>query len=115
MAQAVLALAFGAAGLGKLLNTAVFAAQMGSGPALVLFIGISELAGALGVVVPAATRIKPGLTPLAALGLATIMLLALGLHVKRGELGAIPVIVPLGALALFVAWGRSRAAPITAR
>src|SRR5262245_48807483 len=39
----------------------------GTGAALVRFIGLSELAGGLGLVLPAATRIRPGLTPLAAI------------------------------------------------
>lgn len=53
---------------------------------LLRFLGISELAGALGIILPALTRIKPVLTPLAALGFTTIQLLALGFRVARGEL-----------------------------
>jgi hypothetical protein len=52
---------------------------------LVRFIGISELLGAIGVVVPQLTGIVPILTPLAAAGLAVIMLLATGLHLSKGE------------------------------
>src|SRR5215204_3826601 len=43
---------------------------------LARFIGIAEITGAIGVLLPAATRVMPGLTPLAAAGLAVIMLLA---------------------------------------
>jgi putative oxidoreductase len=82
---------------------------------LVRFIGLSELAGAVGLVIPALTRIKPGLTPLAALGLATVMLFAALFHLARGEAGSVPVNVALGGLAGLVAWGRLRKAPIPPR
>ena len=53
---------------------------------LLRFLGISELAGVLGIILPALTRIKPVLTPLAALGFTTIQVLAIGFHIARGEL-----------------------------
>lgn len=84
-------------------------------PHLVRFIGVSELAGGIGLVVPAATRIKPFLTPLAAIGLLTIMVLAALFHMSRGEFSAVPVNAALGALAALVAWGRFVKAPIAAR
>jgi putative oxidoreductase len=83
--------------------------------ALLRFIGVAELAGGLGLILPAATRIRPMLTPLAALGLATIMTLAFVFHIQRGEWDALPVNAVLGVLAAFVAWGRWRKAPIAAR
>ena len=83
--------------------------------ALVRFIGFAELAGAVGVVLPAATRVRPGLTPLAALGLLTVMVLAALFHLSRGEASVLPVHAVLGGLAAFVAWGRSARAPIAAR
>lgn len=49
---------------------------------LVKFIGVAEVSGALGVILPAATRIKPLLTPLAAAGFVVIMVLASGLHLS---------------------------------
>src|SRR5262249_36929778 len=58
---------------------------------LVRFIGVSELLGAIGLVLPAATRIKPGLTPLAAAGLVTIQLLAALFHLSRGEAAVVPI------------------------
>ena len=82
---------------------------------LVRFIGVTELLGAVGLVAPAATRIWPKLTPLAAIGLLTVMVLASATHAARGEFGVIAVNVALGAIALFVAWGRLAAAPIEAR
>jgi putative oxidoreductase len=85
------------------------------GMPLTRFIGVSELAGALGLILPALTRIRPGLTPLAGAGLALVMLLAIGYHVVHGEFQVLPMNLLLGGLAAFVAWGRSRKAPIPAR
>jgi uncharacterized membrane protein len=82
---------------------------------LVRFIGVVELAGALGLFLPAATRILPRLTPLAAVGLATMMALAVPFHLVRSETVAIVFNLVLGSLAAFVAWGRTRRAPIAAR
>ena len=82
---------------------------------LVRIIGIAELLGGLGLILPAATRIKPWLTPLAAGGLALIMILATAFHLSRGEAAAVPINVVLGGLAAFVAWGRARKSPIPGR
>lgn len=118
IAQALLAVAFGMAGMMKLTTpmeqlAAGMAWVQSSPEALVRFIGLSEVAGALGMILPAATRIKPILTPLAAVGLVTIMVLAAGVHVSYGE-APIPNVV-LGGLAAFVAWGRYKKAPIAGR
>src|SRR6185503_7036795 len=72
--------------------------------ALVRFIGTAELMGAVGVILPALTRIRPWLTPLAASGLVVVMLLASLFHVSRGEFFAVPINLTLGALGAFVAW-----------
>ena len=82
---------------------------------LVRLIGAAELSGALGVLLPAATRIQPRLTPLAAAGLSTIMALAIPFHMVRGETKEIVLNLVLGALAAFVMWGRMRRAPIVPR
>jgi hypothetical protein len=121
-AQVLLLVAFGAAGFMKL--TQSIAALAGSGLGwvndmpewLVRFIAIAELAGALGMILPAAMRILPVLTPLAAAGFAVIQILAIGLHASRGETAmTLPVNLVLLALALFVLWGRFRKAPIAPR
>jgi putative oxidoreductase len=78
--------------------------------ALSLFIGYAELAGGVGLILPAATRTAPWLTPLAALGLGTIMVLAIPFHIVRGEASVIWLHALLAGLALFVAWGRRKAA-----
>ena len=82
---------------------------------LSMFIGFAELTGGLGLILPSAMHVKPWLTPLAALGLATIMLLAGVFHVMRGEASVIAFHVVQVALLLFVAWGRWRKVPIAAR
>ena len=84
-------------------------------PALVRFIGTAELMGAIGLVLPSVTRIKPALTPLAAAGLVTVMALASVFHLTRGEFSAIAFNFVLGSAAAFVAWGRYRKAPIAPR
>lgn len=83
--------------------------------ALVRFIGVAELAGALGLLLPAATRVRPMLTPLAAVGLATMMVLAIPFHLMRGEGSAVAINLVLGSLAVLVAVGRARWAPIADR
>jgi putative oxidoreductase len=82
---------------------------------LVRFIGLAELAGALGLILPSATKIQPKLTPLAALGLAVIVLLGAILHFTRGEGALTPLNFILAAMAAFVAWGRTQKAPILAQ
>jgi uncharacterized membrane protein YphA (DoxX/SURF4 family) len=79
---------------------------------LVRFIGISEVLGGLGLILPALLRIKPILTAWAAIGLALVMLFAAGFHASRGESSAIGMNVILALLALFIAWGRFKKAPI---
>lgn len=83
--------------------------------ALVRFIGVSELLGGIGLLLPALTRIRPGLTPLAAAGLTTVMALAAIFHATRAEWSGIVVNVVLGGVAAFIAWGRTKKAPITPR
>jgi hypothetical protein len=53
--------------------------------ALVVFIGLTEVLGAAGLVLPMATGIMPWLTPLAAVGLATTVLMATGFHLRADE------------------------------
>src|SRR5213593_4311252 len=52
---------------------------------LVVFIGFAEVLGAAGLVLPMATGILPWLTPLAAVGLAIIVLMATGFHLRADE------------------------------
>ena len=83
---------------------------------LMRIIGVCELLGAIGLMLPAATRIRPELTPAAATGLTTVMALAITFHLYRGDAGG-RFVVPaaLGLLAAFVAWARFRKVPIVPR
>jgi putative oxidoreductase len=78
-------------------------------------IGACELAAAIGLILPSLTGIRPDLTPLAALGLLTIMVLAMAFHISRGEPQMIPMNMVLGGIAAFVASGRHTKAPIESR
>ncbi|SMB77892.1 DoxX family protein [Deinococcus hopiensis] len=118
--QVLLAAAFLMTGLMKLAMPLTQVAQslpwVNDVPAaLVRFIGLAEFAGALGLILPAATRIRPNLTPLAALGLVAVLVLAAAFHVSRGEAMMVPMNLILAALAGVVAWGRTRKAPIQSR
>jgi uncharacterized membrane protein len=109
--QAVLAAVFGLAGVmhstqpkEKLHPTAAWVEDFT--PTQVRLIGMVELLGALGLILPAVTGIAPILTPLAAAGLAITMLGAAVTHARRKEPSAIAVNVVLLALAAIIAWGR---------
>lgn len=79
------------------------------------FIGFAEIAGGLGLILPSPLRLSPWLTPAAALGLATIMLLAIPLHILKGEASVIWIHALIAAAAMFIAWGRWRKDPIGRR
>jgi len=115
-AQVVLALVFLFAGGMKL----VLPPEMMKGPvalpsAFIRFIGVCETLGAIGLILPSVTRIKPGLTPLAAAGLIVIMIGATTVTLIGGLVAPALVPVVVGLLAVFVANGRSRIAPIHPR
>ncbi len=76
-------------------------------------IGALEVAGALGMILPAVTRILPWLTPLAAAGFSLIQILAIGVHASLGETAmTLPMNLILLALSTFVLWGRWKKLPI---
>lgn len=71
------------------------------------FVGVSELLGAIGLIIPLVTGILPWLTVLAAIGLGLIQVLAIFKeHLPRKEYQVIPVNIILLALAVFIAFGR---------
>ncbi|HEY6726365.1 MAG TPA: DoxX family protein [Polyangiaceae bacterium] len=74
-------------------------------PALLYGTALFDLLGGLGVLLPSLTRIKPGLTVLAALGCAALQASAIVFHISRGEVANTPFNCLLLALALLVAWG----------
>jgi uncharacterized membrane protein YphA (DoxX/SURF4 family) len=75
-------------------------------PRLTRFVGVSEVLGAIGLILPLATGILAWLTPLAAICLVVVQVLAIGFHLMRKEPQILPFNVVLLALAAFVAWGR---------
>jgi putative oxidoreductase len=79
---------------------------------LVRFIGLAEVLGAIGLILPAATGIAPWLTIAAAIGLGIVMVLAVAFHVRRTELDHLAPAVVLLLLALFIAFGRWKLAVI---
>jgi hypothetical protein len=78
------------------------------------FIGVAEVLGALGLILPGLLRIRPSLTPLAAVGLVIIMIGATVVTVAGGQLAPALMPVAVGLLAVFVAFGRWRLAPLRA-
>lgn len=75
-------------------------------PPVIKLIGLAEVLGAVGLVLPAVTGIAPVLVPLAAVGVALVMVGAIITHARRGEAQMIAVNAVLLLLAVFVAWGR---------
>jgi hypothetical protein len=112
--QGLLAALFLFAGGMKLITPVEVLSVMSPFPGeFIRFIGVCEILGALGLILPYALRILPGLTVLAAAGLVVIMVgatvstLAIG-----GGLLALPTLL-LGLLAALVAYGRRPQVPRT--
>ncbi len=116
--QVLLAFVFGMAGMGKatrpkeeLQERMAFVEDFTDGQ--IKMIGILELLGAVGLILPGITGILPWLTPLAAIGLVLTMIGAVLTHLRRGnETQLIGVNIVLGALATFVAYGRFVEVPL---
>ncbi len=77
-------------------------------PAFLKFTGLVDLAGGLGLLLPALLNIKPRLTPIAAVGVVVLMVCASVFHVVRGEASSIGFNIVFGLIAAFIAWGRFR-------
>jgi len=120
-AQVLLAIAYLAAGSMKLFTPidalGTMMAYVPTMPELFIrFVGLAEILGAVGLILPAATRILPVLTPAAAVGLSIVQVGAIVLHGVRGETAtSLPVNLILLALSVFIIWGRTKKAPIAAR
>jgi len=81
-------------------------------PSLFLrFIAVCEVLGGFGLILPGLTRIRPGLTPLAALGLMIIMIGATVVTLMAGDIVLTLIPLAVGLLAGFVAYGRWRLVP----
>jgi hypothetical protein len=80
--------------------------------ALLRFIGVAEVLGAIGLILPSLLRIRPRLTPIAAGGLVIIMIGAVVITVMGGSIAGAVLPLITGVLAAWVAYGRTRLAPI---
>lgn len=116
IAQVLLALLFLFAGGVKLILPPEALTGPVQLPVLFLrFIGVCEVLGGLGLVLPGALRIRPGLTPLAAAGLVIIMIGATVITVIGGPVSSALMPLVAGLLAAFVAYGRWQLLPHRAR
>jgi putative oxidoreductase len=79
---------------------------------LVRFIGASEFFGALGLILPSLLKIKPMLTPLAAMCIIAIMSMAAIFHITRTEFSGVVFTLTLAVVATFIGWGRWKKIPI---
>jgi DoxX-like protein len=77
----------------------------------VRFLGVAEVLGAVGLILPGLLRIGTGLTPLAAAGLVLIMIGATAITLAIGDLGPALISLVVGLLAAFIAYGRWRLVP----
>ncbi len=109
--QILLAAMYGMAGIMKTFQTAKAKEQMpwakNRSDTFVRFVGTAELLGALGLFLPLLTGVLPWLTPLAAVGLTIIQLLAIFTeHLPKKEYNVSPINIVLLALSIFVVAGR---------
>jgi hypothetical protein len=119
LAQTLIFLAFAWAGMKKLATPIPELALMWPWAAdlpapFVRSLGLIDLAGGVGVLLPALTRIKPGLTMPAALGCVALQVCAMIFHISRGEIAVLPVNLVFLALLGFIFLGR-RNSPIQPR
>ena len=117
LATGVLAVAFVATGLMKLTQSkAALSTKVGwvedYSPAQIKAIGAVEILGATGLILPGVTGVAPVLVPIAALGLAVVMIGAAITHIRRGERPFLLLNLVLFALAVFLAWGRLGSYPL---
>jgi hypothetical protein len=110
--QGLLALLFLFAGGTKLvLPLEALTEQMPLPGLFVRFIGVAEVLGALGLLLPGLLRIRPGLTPLAAAGLVIIMIGATVLTLASGDVVSALIPLVVGLFLAFVVYGRWRLVP----
>ena len=112
--QVVLALFFaGASGAPKFfLTDELLAMPIVLPRAFLVFIGTAEVLGALGLILPGMTRIRPGLTPLAAAGLVLVTICAAVYQVLGNQPANAVFALVIGVVAAFVAYGRWRLVPL---
>jgi DoxX-like family len=115
--QVLLALAFAAHGWMVLFPPPEIAVQMNASMPrwFQLFLGVAEVAAAIGLTLPGITKIMPWLVSWAAAGIMIVMVSATVFHVVRGEISSAVVTLVLLAMATFVAYMRYRVLPIRSR
>jgi uncharacterized membrane protein YphA (DoxX/SURF4 family) len=115
--QVLLALAFLAHGLMFLVPSPEIAAQMNASLPrwFQIFLGVAEVLAAIGLTLPAVTRIRPALVAAAAAGVMIVTVSATILHLVRAEFGPAGTTFVLLLMATFVAYGRWRLLPIRPR
>jgi len=112
--QIVLAALFLFSGAMKFITPAAQMSKQTTLPlSFIYFIGVCEMLGGVGLILPALLRILPVLTPLAASGLVIIMLGATYVSRSMGWTAIIPFVI--GLIAAFIAYGRFRLRPIQPR
>ena len=111
--QGLLALLFlFAGGLKLVLPLAALKGPIALPGLLLRFVGVMEVLGAIGLILPGLLRIRTGLTPLAAAGLVIIMIGATSLTLAVGMVGVALFSFVVGMVAAFVAYGRWRLVPL---
>ncbi|TFW31375.1 DoxX family protein [Duganella callida] len=120
LAQVAVAIVFAASGFFKLFMPIADLAAMMTWPGdypspFVRAIGLVDLLGAAGVLLPSLTRIRPQLTVFAAGGCVLLQVLAIAFHASRREFSVLPLNFVLLPLCVLVLWGRGRRMPISAR
>ena len=115
--QVLLAVAFFAHGWMMLWPPPEIAVQMNASLPrwFSLFIGVSEVLAAIGLILPGLTRVMPWLVAWAAGGIVIVMVSATIYHVVRGEMASAATTLVLLVMATVVAWMRFRVLPIGPR
>ena len=115
--QVLLAAAFLAHGLMFLFPPASIVEQMNASLPrwFQLFLGVSEVAAAVGLTLPGITRVQPQLVPAAAMGIMLVMIGATIFHLLRAEWSSAVITLVLLLMATYVAYMRWRTVPIEAR
>lgn len=112
IAQVLLSITFIWAGSMKLLQAAEMWPWTVENPSLAKVTGVLDILAGLGLVLPSMLRILPQLTIYAAYGTIALMVAASVFHISRGEASQIGINIFFLLVAVFIAWGRQKKAPI---
>ncbi|MSP39470.1 MAG: DoxX family protein [Deltaproteobacteria bacterium] len=116
IAQTLLAALFLFAGGSKLvMSIEEMTKQMPMPGWFLRFIGVAEVLGAVGLILPGLLRIRPSLTPLAAAGLVIVMIGATAVTLMTGDVATALMPLVTGLLTAFVAYGRRRLKPFSTK